>query len=241
MLKHKNEINVATLNAVNGFRTFMCGVYRYMALGIGLSALMAFLGTQGLFARLLYRVSVQGVIGLTGLGWLISFAPFVICFVISSAVRQMNTAKARLWFFVFAGLTGLSFSSLLFIYTGRSLLNVFLVTALMFEGASLYGARTGRDLTGLRGFMTIGLFGLIIASLVNIFMASGAVSFGLSIIGVVIFSGLIMADTQMLKSLYHAADTDEAKESKIIMGALALYLDVINLFLSLLRILGDRK
>jgi FtsH-binding integral membrane protein len=152
----------------------------------------------------------------------------------------MSSSSAQTMFWVYAGLMGLSLSYILLVYTGVSVVRTFLITAASFGALSLYGYTTKRDLSGMGSFLFMGLIGLILASVVNMFMQSSAMHFVISVIGVLIFAGLTAYDTQDIKRMYYAGDTREVAEKKAIMGALRLYLDFINMFLFLLQFLGNR-
>jgi FtsH-binding integral membrane protein len=153
----------------------------------------------------------------------------------------MSVSAAQMSFWIFAGLMGLSLSSVFLIYTGNSITQTFFVTAAAFGGLSLYGYTTKRDLSAMGSFLIMGVFGLIIASLVNIFLASSALQFAVSVLGVLIFAGLTAYDTQRIKSMYFEGDGIATASKKAIMGALALYLDFINMFMFLLQFLGNRR
>jgi len=226
-----------------GLRSYMLKVYNYMAAG---------LATTGVAALVTYNLTVQSMtpVVLTPLGnvlfhspaiWVLMFAPIALVFWLSFRIQHMSVGTAQMVFWAYAALVGVGFTPLAFIYTGASLVQVFLVTAAAFASLSLYGYVTKRDLTGMGAFLYMGLIGLIIASLVNIFFASSAMNFALSVIGVLIFTGLTAYDTQRIKNMYYATDDGAMVGRKAVMGALTLYLDFINLFLSLLRIMGDRR
>jgi FtsH-binding integral membrane protein len=162
-------------------------------------------------------------------------------FFLSFRIQSMSVSAARTTFLVYAGLVGLSLSSILLLYTGQSVVQTFFVTAASFGALSLYGYTTKRDLSAFGSFMVMGLFGILIASLVNIFLQSSAMAFVISAIGVVVFAGLTAYDTQKIKEMYFERDGYDTAGRKAIMGALTLYLDFINLFLFLLRFMGDRR
>jgi hypothetical protein len=154
----------------------------------------------------------------------------------------MSVGAAQMAFWAFAAVMGLSLSSILLVYTGQSITQVFFITAASFGALSLYGYTTQRDLSGMGSFLIMGLFGIIIAALVNLFLQSGALQFAISVIGVLVFAGLTAYDTQQIKDNYYAVAGDAAAMAKgAIMGALNLYLDFINLFISLLQLLGNRE
>lgn len=223
-----------------GLRSYMIKVFNYMTLGLIVSALAAFIGAHQPVLGWLYSVTPTGI-GLSAFGWLVLIAPFIIIFMFSSAVGKLNVGKAQTLFWVFSGLMGLSLSSVLLLYSGVFLTKVFLISAATFAGFSLYGYTTQKDLTSFQSFLTVGLWGVIIASIVNFFMKSASLDYAISIIGVLVFVGLTAFDTQRIKAIYNEAPTDDHRQAAAISGALALYLDFINLFLFLLRIMSDRR
>lgn len=236
--------NFETLGLSNqqsvGMRTYFGRIYNYMAGGLALSAGAAYLSTREPLFSLFYKVT-NGVLSLSVLGWIAVLSPLVIIFMINSAVAKMNAAKAAGLFWVFSALMGVSLSSLLFAYSGASLIQAFLVTSASFLGLSLYGYTTKKSLAGWGSFLFMGLIGVIIASLVNIFIGSSALNFGLSVISVFIFVGLTIYDTNRLKYMYSEHMSDDAQKALAINGALALYLDFINLFRLILYFMGDRR
>jgi FtsH-binding integral membrane protein len=161
--------------------------------------------------------------------------------VLSFGINRLQPGTALMLFFVYAGLLGLSLASIFLVYTGASITRVFFVSAAAFGALSLYGYTTQRDLTGIGSFMFMGLIGIIIASLVNIFLKSTGLDWAISIIGVIVFAGLTAYDTQSIKEMYSPMDDGTVGGRKAVMGALRLYLDFINLFLMLLRLMGDRR
>ncbi|WP_416797238.1 Bax inhibitor-1/YccA family protein [Ciceribacter azotifigens] len=223
-----------------GLRAYMLKVYNLMALGLAITGVAAYLsfnlavdnGQLTAFGQAIY---------VSGLKWVVIFAPVALVFFMSFRIHTMSVAAAQLTFWIYAALMGLSLSSIFLIYTGQSIVQTFFVTAASFGALSLYGYTTKRDLSAMGSFLIMGLFGLIIASLVNLFLASSALEFAISIIGVLIFAGLTAWDTQRIKESYYEADSNDTAGRKAIMGALQLYLDFINLFLFLLRFLGNRE
>jgi FtsH-binding integral membrane protein len=192
--------------------------------------------------------SIGNAIYMSGLKWLVMLAPLGIVFYMSFGINnmsfginKMNASKAQTTFWVFAALMGLSLSSILLIYTGMSVTRVFFICSATFGAMSIYGYTTKRDLTKLGSFLMMGLIGIIIASIVNIFMKSSMMYFVISILGVLIFVGLTAYDTQKIKNMYTVSDTGEIMGKKAVMGALTLYLDFINLFIMLLRLFGQRR
>jgi uncharacterized protein len=221
-----------------GLRSYMQRVYNYMAVALVETGLIAYgvatwLASQG-------PEMIQKVYG-SPLMWVVMLAPLGIVFYLSARINRMAFSSAQTWFWVFAGVMGLSLSTIFFVYTGASIAKVFFITAASFGALSLYGYTTKRDISGWGSFLFIGLIGIIIASIVNIFLGSGMLSFMISVIGVLVFAGLTAYDTQRIKEMYMVSDSGEVAGKKAIMGALALYLDFINLFLMLLRLFGNRN
>ena len=178
------------------------------------------------------------------LGWIVMFLPLVLVFAFSAMINRLSVAAAQLFFYIYAGAMGLSLSYIFAIYTGVSIATTFFVTAIAFSGLSLYGYLTKRDLSAMGTFLVMGLWGLLIAMVINIFLASPALDFAISAAGVLIFAGLTAWDTQSIKTTYlqHAEGGDQQWLGKAaIMGALTLYLDFINMFLFLLRFMGNRE
>ena len=228
-----------------GLRAYMLGVYNYMATALGVTGLFA-LGTKMMAVTpgadgQLYLTSFGNLIFNTPLMWVIALAPLGMVFWLSARMHAMSLSKARTVFYVFAGLMGMSLSSILLVYDGASVARAFFITAGAFAGLSLYGYTTKRDLGPIGAFLIIGLFGLILASLVNMFVGSQGMEFMISIVGVLIFAGLTAYDTQKIKNMYLASDSYGVAQRKSIHGALALYLDFINMFLMLLRLFGNRE
>jgi len=223
-----------------GLRTYMLKVYNLMALGLAITGIAAYAAFQFAFADGQLTAFGQAIY-VSPLKWVVMLAPLALVFYMSFRINSMSVSAAQTTFWVYAGLMGLSLSSIFLVYTGQSITQTFFVTAAAFGGLSLYGYTTKRSLSGMGSFLIMGLFGLIIASIVNIFLASSALTFAISAIGVLIFAGLTAYDTQKIKEMYFEADSAEAAGRKAIMGALTLYLDFINLFLFMLRFLGNRN
>ncbi|WEZ82141.1 Bax inhibitor-1/YccA family protein [Rhizobium sp. 32-5/1] len=223
-----------------GLRTYMLKVYNLMALGLAITGIAAYAAFQFAFADGQLTAFGQAIY-VSPLKWVVMLAPLALVFFLSFRINSMSVSAAQTTFWIYAGLMGLSLSSIFLIYTGQSITQTFFVTAASFGALSLFGYTTKRDLTGMGSFLIMGLFGLIIASIVNIFLASSALEFAISAIGVLIFAGLTAYDTQKIKEMYYEADSVEAAGRKAIMGALTLYLDFINLFLFMLRFLGNRE
>lgn len=242
---YRTAQGVGTRQAVvdQGLRAYMNKVYGLMAVGMGVTAVAAF----GISTA---AVSADGQ--LTGLGaaiytsplrWVIMFAPLLMVFAFGAAMNRLSVTAATGMFYAFAALMGLSISSIFLVYTSVSIVQTFLVTAIAFAGLSLWGYTTKKDLSGWGTFLLMGLIGLIVASIVNIFLQSSAMQFAISVIGVLIFAGLTAYDTQNIKNTYlqmSGSDADFIGKSAI-MGALRLYLDFLNLFMFLLQFMGNRE
>ncbi|CAN7951888.1 unnamed protein product [Ixodes pacificus] len=211
----------------------MLKVYNYMALALLLTGVAA---VTTISVEPIYNLMFQ-----TGFGTIIMFAPLGIALYFFMGFGRMNLQTAQILFWVYAGLTGMSLAYLALIYTGTSIARTFFICSSVFGAMSLYGYSTSRDLTSMGSFFAMGLIGLIIASLVNLFLKSSALSFATSLIGIVVFMGLIAWDTQKIKSMYYMAGNDEVGQKLSIMAAFTLYLDFINLFLYLMRFLGNRR
>lgn len=228
-----------------GLRSYMLGVYNHMTIALLLSGLFAF-GTKMLATGTgvdggLHLTSFGQVIYASPLKWVVMLAPLGMVFWLSARINSMSSSKARIMFYVYSALMGLSLSSILLTFSMPSVARAFFVTAGAFAGLSIYGYTTKRSLSAMGSFMMIGLFGLIIASVVNIFLASTAMHFVISIAGVVIFAGLTAWDTQDIKNMYRAGDSTEVAAKKSIFGALRLYLDFINMFMFILHLFGNRQ
>ncbi|WP_293810460.1 Bax inhibitor-1/YccA family protein [uncultured Bosea sp.] len=231
-----------------GLRSFMLGVYNNMTIGLGIT---------GLAALAISMLAIAGytpdgkIAGLTALGqaiylsplkWVVMLAPLAFIMLFSFKAENMSAASARTMFFVFAAVMGVSMSSILVVFTGASVVRVFFITAAAFGALSLVGYTTKKSLSGMGSFLIMGLIGLIIASVVNLFLASSALSFGISVLGVLIFAGLTAWDTQRLKEMYLYSNLDPESAAKLsVNGALSLYLNFINMFQMLISLLGDRR
>ena len=217
-----------------GLRQYMLRVYNYMTGGVALTGVIAYLAFEYNILAQLTQVSPV-------LGWVVVFAPLAFVLVLSFGVQRLSPAVAQLLFWVFAAVMGLSLSTIFYQYTHGSIARVFFISAGMFAAMSLYGYTTKRDLTGIGSFLIMGLIGIILASIVNIFLGSTALGWAISIIGVLVFTGLTAYDTQRIKNSYNAYDDASIATKKAVMGALSLYLDFINLFLMLLRLVGNQR
>jgi hypothetical protein len=219
----------------------MLGVYNHMTTALAITGFFA-LGLSFLVGPSLNELTSIGYL-LYGspLKWVVMLAPLGLVFYISAKLNSISSQKARNLFYLYAGLMGLSLSSLLLVYTGASVVRVFFITAASFAALSIYGYTTKKSLSGLGSFLMMGVFGLIIAQVVNIFMASSGLDFIISIVGVLIFAGLTAYDTQKIKNMYLAGDNNEVSGKKSVLGALTLYLDFILMFQFLLMFLGNRE
>ena len=227
-----------------GLRAYMIRVYNYMAAGVALTGLVAWLTfsaavvqtSAGLQLTAFGQAVFQGP-----LMWVLVLAPLGLVFAISFGINRLQPGTALMLFFIYAGSLGLSLASIFLMYTGESVARVFFISAASFGALSLYGYTTQRDLTSIGSFMFMGLIGIIIASLVNVFLHSSGLNWAISVIGVLVFAGLTAYDTQSIKEMYSPMDDGTVGGRKAVMGALRLYLDFINLFLMLLRLFGDRR
>ena len=227
-----------------GLRAYMIRVYNYMAAGVALTGLVAWLTFSAAVVQTgagLQLTAFGQTVFQSPLMWVLVLAPLGLVFAISFGINRMQPATALMLFFVYAGLLGVSLASIFLMYTGTSITRVFFISAATFGALSLWGYTTKRDLSGVGSFMFMGLIGIIIASLVNIFLRSSGLDWAISVIGVVVFAGLTGWDTQRIKEMYDPMDDGTIGGRKAVMGALSLYLDFINLFLMLLRLMGDRR
>jgi FtsH-binding integral membrane protein len=227
-----------------GLRAYMIRVYNYMASGVAIT---------GVVAWLIYSMSVvQGATGLeltpfgqfmfaSAFKWVVIFAPLAMVFFLSARIGSLSLSAAQISFWIFAALMGASISSIFLVYAGESIARMFFITAAAFGALSLWGYTTSKDLSGWGSFLFMGLIGIIIAMLVNLFVGSTALQFAISVIGVLVFAGLTAYDTQSIKEMYYAGDDGTVAGRKAVMGALRLYLDFINLFMMLLSLFGDRR
>ena len=224
---------VATDRAVidAGLRAHMIRVYNYMAIGVTLTGVVAWLTSQIVGPALLN----------SPLMWVFILAPLALVFFISFRINSLAAGTALALFFVYAASLGLSLATIFFIYTDSSITRVFFISAAAFGALSVWGYTTQRSLSGLGSFLFMGLIGVIIASLVNIFLKSSGLDWIISVIGVIVFAGLTAWDTQKIKEIYDPMDDGTVAGRKAVMGALSLYLDFINLFMLLLRLLGSRR
>lgn len=235
-------VNTATVGVPRaardaGLRSYMLRVYNYMASGVLLTGIVA----------LLFAPYAQGVIvnqagtGMTGLGWIITLAPLGFVMAMSFGLNRMQTSTLQMLFWAFAVVMGLSMSTIFLVYTGMSIAQTFFAVAAGFAGLSLYGYTTKRDLSGIGTFLIMGVVGLLVAMLINLFLQSPAMMMAISAIGVLLFAGLTAYDTQRIKSMYAYVAGSDMMGKIVIMGALSLYLDFINMFMFLLQFMGQRR
>jgi len=215
-----------------GLRTYLQQVYNYMAAGLALTGAVAYYGAaSGFYA------SIVG----TPLLWIVLFAPLALVLFLGFRIERISLGAAQISFWAYAGLVGLSLSGIFLVYTGESVARVFFISAGTFAATSLYGYTTRRDLTRFGSFLFMGLIGIIIAGLVNMFLKSSVVQLTISAVGVIVFVGLTAYDTQRIKALYVEGEDRAIAGKKAILGALALYLDFLNLFLMLMQLMGNRR
>ncbi len=225
-----------------GLRQYMLRVYNYMASGLILTGIFAYGGTKfPALLNMMYSVGPSGSYSPTLFAWIIMLSPLAFILVLNFGIQKMQASTAQAVFWGFAAIMGLSLTHIFIVYTGASITRVFFITAGTFASMSLYGYTTKRDLSKFGSFLFMGLIGIIIASVVNIFMQSSAMAFVISVVGVLIFVGLTAHDTQNIKRMYVEGEHSETATKKAVMGALSLYLDFLNLFMMLLHLLGDRR
>ncbi len=244
---------VRTAEIDEGLRAHMSKVYGTMSVGMVITALAAW-AISGLAVSTVptayqigadqYLTSFGAALYTSPLKWLVMFAPLIFVFGLSAGINKMSAATAQIAFYAFAAVMGISISSIFLVFTGMSIVQVFLITAIAFASLSLWGYTTKRDISAWGSFLIMGVVGLIVASIVNIWLASPALMFAVSAIGVLIFAGLTAYDTQKIKTTYlqMAGSGDQEWLGKAaIMGALSLYLDFINMFMMLLHLFGNRN
>ena len=225
-----------------GLRQHMLKVYNYMASGLTLTGIVAYAaGNSPAIMSLLYAPGAGGALSPTILAWIVMLAPIGMVFFLAARIHALKAQTAQTMFWVYSALMGLSLANIFIVFTGASIARVFFITAATFGAMSLYGYTTKRDLSGFGSFLMMGLIGIIIASVVNLFMQSAAMHFVISVVGVLVFAGLTAYDTQEIKSIYLESDDSEVSGKKAILGALKLYLDFINIFVMLLQLFGDRR
>jgi uncharacterized protein len=233
-LAQARGVGVGAAAIDEGLRSYMLAVFNYMGVGLAITGIVAFIvGTT----PALYVPIFQ-----SPLKWVVMLAPLGFVFFLGARLHAMSTSAAQATFWAFAAVMGLSLASIFLVFTGESIARVFFITAATFGATALWGYTTKRDLTAMGSFMFMGLIGIVIAGLVNIFIGSSALQFAISVIGVVVFTGLTAWDVQRIKSdYYELGGAGELVQKGAIMGALSLYLNFINLFTSLLSLFGNRE
>ena len=225
-----------------GLRQYMLQVYNYMASGLALTGIVSYVSANTpAIVNAMYAPVAGGGFQPTLLAWLAMLSPLAFILVLSFGIQRMQPRTAQMVFWAFAAAMGLSLTHIFLTVTGASIARVFFITAGAFAGLSLYGYTTKRDLSAFGSFLMIGLFGIVIASVVNIFLASSAMQFVISVVGVLVFAGLTAYDTQKIKDIYAESDSHDTYSKKAIMGALTLYLDFINMFILLLQLFGQKR
>lgn len=236
-----------------GLRTYMLGVYNYMAGGVALTGLVAYalyvlsVATDPATAAVTLRngtmlSSFGAALYLSPLRWIVMFAPLAFVFFFAIRSHRMSVGAAQISFWVYAALVGASISAILLVFTGTSIARVFFISAASFASLSVWGYATKKDLTGWGSFLLMGLIGIIFAAIINIWVGSTAMQFAVSVLGVLIFAGFTAYDTQRIKDDYYAFQSDATMAAKAsVFGALALYQDFVGLFMNLLTLLGDRE
>src|SRR3954467_4454822 len=229
-------VGVPTVTRDAGLRSYMLSVYNYMASGVLLTGIIALL-----FAPYAQQVLLGANGGMSALGWIVTLSPLAIVFAMSFGVNRMSTSTLQLLFWAFAAVMGLSMSTIFIVYTGVSIAQTFFAVTAAFLGLSLWGYTTKKDLSGFGTFLIMGVIGLLVAMLINMFLQSSAMALAISAIGVLLFAGLTAYDTQRIKSMYFYVQGTEMVGKSVVMGALTLYLDFINMFQFLLSFMGDRR
>jgi FtsH-binding integral membrane protein len=220
-----------------GLRAYMLRVYNYMTLGLAITGAVA-LGTYLLAVQ---SPAFRDLIFVSPLKWVVIFAPLALVFFLAFRIDRLSVGAAQILFWVYAALVGLSLSSIFLVFTGQSITRVFFITAASFGALSVFGYTTKRDLSGFGTFLFMGLIGIIVASVVNIWLVSSMLQWIVSVAGVLVFAGLTAYDTQQIKEMYYVGDDGTVAGRKAVMGALRLYLDFINLFMMLLQLFGNRQ
>lgn len=243
--KMMNSAAASAADIDAGLRSYMLGVYNYMTTALAVTGLFAYgikmlaVGTNAAGQK--YLTGLGQLLYTTPLQWVVMLAPIGLMFYLTAAMGKMKLRSAQTMFYVYAGLMGVSLASVLLVFTGESVARVFFITAGAFAGLSLYGYTTKRDLGPIGAFLIMGVIGLLLASIANIFMQSQGMELMISVVGVLLFAGLTAYDTQRIKSMYMVSDSHEVAQKKSIYGALTLYLDFINMFIMLLRLMGNRE
>jgi FtsH-binding integral membrane protein len=232
-IKSSFASSASAISYDQGLRDYMSKVYNFMAVALGISGAVAFLVSSS-------QVVMSAIFG-TPLAWIVMLAPLGFVFFFTYKLNSISSEKAKIYLWIYSALMGLSLSTIFIAYTGTSIVRTFFITASVFGAMSLYGYVTKKDLTGLGSFLMMGLIGIIIASIVNIFLKSSAFDFAISLLGIFVFIGLTAYDTQKIKQFYYQSSGEEMTAKMAVMGALNLYMDFINLFIMMLRFIGDRR
>lgn len=254
ILRQQTAAGVRTAEIDAGLRAHMNKIYGTMSVGLVVTGLVAWalaalavssVPTEYMVREGTYLTDLGYALYASPLRWVLMFAPLAFVFAISAGVNKMSAPTLQLVFYAFAAVMGASISSIFLVFTGQSIVEVFFITAAAFAGLSLFGYTTKKDLSGMGSFLIMGVIGLILASIVNIFLGSGPLAFAISVLGVLIFAGLTAYDTQRLKNEYITYATQPGGQEYLgksaIMGALSLYLNFINMFMFLLQLLGSRE
>lgn len=243
--EHKPAVEVVgkTVEHVDeGLRQYMIKVFNYMGLGLCVTALFAYFAAKAGFISLMFNINPQmQTASISGLGYLVIFAPLAMVLLSNHIMNKFGLRGAHILFWSFSAVMGLSLSTIGIAYTTQSIVRIFLITAAVFGSMSIYGYTTKRDLSAIGSILYMGVWGLVIASVVNIFMHSTPLMYAISYIAVVVFTGLTAYDIQNIKRLYYQAYDADTAGKLAISGALSLYLDFINIFISLMNIMGDRR
>ena len=243
MIESNQFVRKSAIERVDdGLRQYMIKVFNYMGLGLVVTALAAYLTVSTPLIAWMYSFdSAAQSVSLSAFGWIITLAPLAMIFGFGSILNKGSMTAIQIMFWAFSTIMGMSLANIMLLYTAESITRVFLITAATFGGMSLLGYSKKKDLTSIGSFLYMGVWGLVIASLVNIFMKSSGLYYAISYISVLIFTGLTAYDVQSIKAMYYSSDNQDSMSRKAIAGAMNLYLDFINLFISLMRIMGDRK
>lgn len=239
---HSKAISGTKTGFDQGLRSYFIKVYNYMSLALALSAFTAYItfAYQPL-TELIFNIQGGRLVGYTSLGWIMALAPVGIALYFAFGMERMSVSTAQTFLWMYAAFTGVSLSVLAFQYTAGSIAKALLITSSTFGAASIYGYSTNKDLTSMGSFLFMGIVGILIASVVNLYFKSPAIHFITSVIGVIVFVGLAAYDTYKIKAMYYSAGSAERGQKMAIMGAFTLYLDFINLFVYLLRFVGVNK
>ncbi len=223
-----------------GMRAYFGKVYNYMAAGLAVSGVVAYVSSQPPLIKVFYTLTEQGY-SYSLLGWISLFAPLVLIYMIASALKQLNTKRACVLFFVLSVLNGISLSNIFMWYTSTAIIRAFFITAGSFLALSLFGLKTKKSLSGWGSFLFMGLIGVILASVASLFFHSTQFDFLIAVVSTVVFGGLVAYDTQKLKDLYYSSADERVREAAAISGALSLYIELIQLFRLVLFFLDDRR